>query len=132
MKTSRKAFSMIELIFAIVILGTIAAVAIPKLSNSKNSANVAVIKQDISTVVTSLQSYYLLNDKLDKISDVVNLNSKIWDISDNRVSVSFDSKECVSIEISGSSIVLSIDHESTSMCQKLYDDGIKNNTYNLM
>lgn len=132
MKTSRKAFSMIELIFAIVILGTIAAVAIPKLSNSKTSANVAVIKQDISTLVTSLQSYYLLNDRLEKISDVVNLNNKIWNIEDKKVTVTFEDQECLALEITGTTILVSIDQTSTPLCQKLYDDGIRNTTYNLM
>jgi len=41
MQNSKNAFTMIELIFVIVILGILAAVAIPKLSATRNDAKVA-------------------------------------------------------------------------------------------
>ena len=42
MQKSRNAFTMIELIFVIVILGILAAVAIPKLAATRNDAKVSV------------------------------------------------------------------------------------------
>ena len=70
----KKAFSLIELIFIISVLGIIAAVAVPKLLDSRSSAVVTTIKQDIVTITTSIQSYYMLNSGIEKITDSVNIN----------------------------------------------------------
>ena len=59
----KSAFSLLELIFAIVILGIVASFAIPKYIDTKDSALVSTIKRDLNTAVSSLQSYYLLNQK---------------------------------------------------------------------
>jgi len=42
----KQSFSLIELIFILVVMGIIASVAIPKLINTKNNATVSSIKQD--------------------------------------------------------------------------------------
>lgn len=47
MKCSSKAFTMIELVFVIVILGILASVAIPKIN--KHTAKSAPISQPVST-----------------------------------------------------------------------------------
>jgi general secretion pathway protein G len=49
---------MIELIFVIVIIGILAAVAIPKLSATRDDAKVSACMQDIATLMTDLSSYY--------------------------------------------------------------------------
>ena len=96
---SKKAFSIIELIFMIVVIGIIASVALPKLMNTKNSAVVSSLKQDISTITSSVQSYYLVNNKIDKLSDAVTLNSSLWDISDTQSKYLDNGKLCVTISI---------------------------------
>ena len=68
----QKAFSLIELIFVIAILGIIATIAVPKLLNSRSNAVVTTIKQDISTITTAIQSQYMLNGSIDKITDTDN------------------------------------------------------------
>lgn len=67
----KSAFSLLELIFAIVILGIIVAFAVPRFMDTKDSALVSTIKRDINTAINSIQSYYLLNQKIDKISDSI-------------------------------------------------------------
>ena len=74
----QKAFSLIELIFVIAVLGIIATVAVPKLLDSRSGAIVTTIKQDISTITTAIQSHYMLNGKIEKITDSVNINEKNW------------------------------------------------------
>lgn len=53
----RQAFTMIELIFVIVILGVLAAVAIPKLSATRDDAKVSKTAHVIATASTEIQSF---------------------------------------------------------------------------
>jgi prepilin-type N-terminal cleavage/methylation domain-containing protein len=54
---SRKAFTMIELIFVIVILGILAAVAIPKLAATRTDAEVSKMAQNIMTSAAEISTY---------------------------------------------------------------------------
>ena len=128
---NKKAFSLIELIFAIVVISIIASVALPKLMDTRTDAVVSTLKQDITTVVTSVQSYYLVKGKIDKISDAVNLNGSTWDIEDTKIQYLEDGKACVIIKKSNSTLELIVDRSTGSICQKLYDSGIVTTTYNL-
>ena len=70
----RNAFTMIELIFVIVILGILAVVAIPKLNSTRDDANVARAVTDLDTFIKDLGSYYTsqgdFNSNLSAMTDV--------------------------------------------------------------
>ena len=127
----KKGFSIIELIFVIAVLGILAAVAIPKLLDTRSSALEATIKQDISTISTSIQSYYMLNQKIEKISDAVNINTNTWDVDNSKVSFVSEGNECVSIEVISNKLNIVINQDSSKICKKLYESGIRDERYEL-
>lgn len=66
MKNSKKAFTMIELIFVIVVLGILAAIAVPKMAATRDDANIAKGRSDIasirSAIVTERQTRLIQGD----------------------------------------------------------------------
>ena len=130
----KSAFSLLELIFAIVILGIIASFAIPKYIDTKDSALVLTIKRDVNTAVNSIQSYYLLNQKIEKISDAMTINNTNWTVTDTKLT---DKNSCLSLEIKTStgeakSIEVSVDTtKTTTICKKIQDVGLITTSYEL-
>lgn len=59
----KKGFTMIELIFVIVILGILAAVAIPRLAATRDDAEISKTATNIQTLVSDLGSYYTSQGK---------------------------------------------------------------------
>ena len=56
MRTSKNAFTMIELVFVIVILGILASVAIPKLSATRTDAQISKGRADISSIRSGIMT----------------------------------------------------------------------------
>ena len=130
-KNFKKAFSLIELIFIIALIAIIASIAIPKLTNITSKANVSSLKQDINTIITSCKSYYLINNNLSKISDAINLDTSVWNVTDSKVIYKEASNECINIVLNNNKLELSINSSAGNICKELSNQGIKNITYNL-
>jgi prepilin-type N-terminal cleavage/methylation domain-containing protein len=55
---NRKGFTLIELLIVVVIIGILAAIAIPKFATTKNKAYVTAMKSDLKTLATAEESYF--------------------------------------------------------------------------
>src|ERR671912_454053 len=58
MTRSRKGFTLIELLIVVVIIGILAAIAIPKFANTKEKAYVASMKSDLRNMATAEEAYF--------------------------------------------------------------------------
>ena len=55
---NRKGFTLIELLIVVVIIGILAAIAIPKFANTKEKAYLASMKSDLRNLVTAEEGYF--------------------------------------------------------------------------
>jgi prepilin-type N-terminal cleavage/methylation domain-containing protein len=69
----RSGFTMIELVFVIVILGILASVAIPKLAATRDDANIAKASTEVSSMISDMGSYYTAHGHFAKVSDMTNV-----------------------------------------------------------
>ena len=59
---SNKGFTLIELLIVVVIIGILAAIAIPKFANTKQKAIVASMKSDLRNLVTAQEAFFSDNN----------------------------------------------------------------------
>ena len=55
---NRKGFTLIELLIVVVIIGILAAIAIPKFAATKDKAKLASVKTDIRNYMTAQEGYF--------------------------------------------------------------------------
>jgi general secretion pathway protein G len=108
----KKAFTMIELIFVIVIIGILGATAIPKLSATKDDALIAKNSEYITATMIEISTYIMANgeskDDLSKMSSILRRlqaqNRIVIDTTNKSVKVKIgEDSDCISIDIDSSS-----------------------------
>ncbi len=55
---NRKGFTLIELLIVVVIIGILAAIALPKFAATKDKAKLASIKSDLRNLMTAQEAYF--------------------------------------------------------------------------
>jgi prepilin-type N-terminal cleavage/methylation domain-containing protein len=81
MVQNKKAFTLIEIIFTISIVGILAFVAIPRLATTRDDAKIANALADIGALVNELGTYYTAKDEfasnLSEMSNIKDINFSI-------------------------------------------------------
>jgi prepilin-type N-terminal cleavage/methylation domain-containing protein len=72
---NRKGFTLIELLIVVVIIGILAAIAIPKFSNTKEKAYMAAMKSDLRNLVTAEEAYFADNTTYTAVQADMNYNA---------------------------------------------------------
>ena len=62
MQRTRKGFTLIELLIVVVIIGILAAIAIPKFADTKRKAYVTAMKSDLKNIVSAAEAFFSDNN----------------------------------------------------------------------
>ena len=71
---NRKGFTLIELLIVVVIIGILAAIAIPKFANTKSKAYITAMKSDLRNMVTAEEAFF--SDSSAYTTNITNMNFK--------------------------------------------------------
>ncbi|MDD6926089.1 MAG: type II secretion system protein [Campylobacteraceae bacterium] len=134
----KKAFTMIELVFVIVVLGILAMVALPRLASSKEDAEITRVKAEIAAIRSAIQTHRgakLLAQKgkgypekldektIEEITNGTKLNKKYWTLSNegSQLTVKIAGKQAIFTydKTKGSLTCTNSDKGTNALCSKI-------------
>ena len=123
----KKAFTMIELIFVIAVIGILAAIAIPKISATRDDAVLVKTMAEIRTAIEEINAYYISQGKL--ALDTTNNKVKFKEMTnagivDSSGDLGFFAKNerCISLKFfAADQSCLGVDISEQGLCKKLWE-----------
>ncbi|QOR01157.1 MULTISPECIES: type II secretion system protein [unclassified Campylobacter] len=126
----KKAFTVIELVFVVIILGVLAAIALPKFSTSKDEAGATQALGNLKTLISDVSTYVLKNENLSSMALMSHVNNIQNDDLSNLHNASKEldfsvgnEKQCFK--------VLFVDKESILLLALVSNDTQKNKAQNI-
>ena len=123
----KKAFTMIELIFVIVVIGVLAAIAIPRISATRDDAALAKSMTDIAVAIQDINTYYISEGKLaidtknNRVDFRAMTNAGVIDSSGN-LSIFAKNERCISLKFfAADQSCLGVDISEQGLCKKLWE-----------
>lgn len=118
---------MIELILIIVVIGTLAAIAIPKISATRDDAVLVKTMAEIRTAIEEISAYYISQGKL--VLDTTNNKVKFKEMTnfgtiDTNGHLGFFAKneKCISLKFfDADQSCLGVDISEQGLCKKLWE-----------
>src|SRR5947199_8101483 len=75
MLRTRKGFTLIELLIVVVIIGILAAIAIPKFANTKSKAYVTAMNSDLRNLVTAEEAFFSNSTYYNTATNLISRNT---------------------------------------------------------
>ena len=123
----KKAFTMIELILIIVVIGVLAAIAIPRISATRDDAVLVKTMAEIRTAIEEINAYYISQGKLaldtanNKVKFKEMTNAGVVDSSGN-LGFFTKNEKCISLKFFATDqSCLGVDISEQGLCKKLWE-----------
>ena len=129
----RRAFSMLELVFVIVILGILASIAIPKFSSTRGEAEAVSIRSDLTQALSAIQREVFAKNLSanaingDSMMQIAGLSKTRWIAVGSKIKLAKDGavdseNDCITLEFANQKdLILELVPLPTSpLCEKLY------------
>ncbi|ALV23995.1 putative type II secretion system protein [Campylobacter iguaniorum] len=115
----KKGFTMIELVFVIVILGILASIAVPRLAATRDDANAVKAAAEIKDVITQLGAKYIADKWSTNIAD----DSPTYKTVSERTDENTNWTNCVAVEATDGAIKIT-KKENISDTYKTYCNAV--------
>ena len=123
----KKAFTMIELILIIVVIGILAAIAIPSISATRDDAVLVKTMAEIRTAIEEINAYYISQGKLaldttnNKVKFKEMTNAGVVDSSGD-LGIFAKNERCISLKFfAADQSCLGVDISEQGLCKKLWE-----------